>query len=115
MATRNSVAIIRAVEKETRSLALDLDDHPKEIVETDIDVPGLEDLFHDAVKLDALIQQQRPQYMFYPFTRKRLEFDPSIMDATNQEFKQPKTDSPKRVKPVVQPGFEVRKFCWEEL
>jgi hypothetical protein len=100
MATRNSVAIIRAAEKENRRLALDLDDDLK-----DIDIPGLRDLFHDAVKLDALIQQQRPQYMFYPFTRKTLEFDPNIMDATNQEFKQLKPDSPKQVKLVVQPGF----------
>jgi hypothetical protein len=105
MATRNSVAIIRAVEKETRRLAPDLDGDLREIVETDIDVPGLEDLFHDAVNLDALIQLQRPQYMFYPFTRKRLEFDPSIKDATNREFKQPKPDSPKQVKLVVQPGL----------
>jgi hypothetical protein len=43
--------------------------------------------------------------MFYPFTRKRLEFDPSIKDAMNQEFKQPKPDSPKQVNLVVQPGF----------
>jgi hypothetical protein len=36
------------------------------------------------------------------------------MDATHQEFKQPKPDCPKQVKLVVQPGF-VKYGYWEEL
>lgn len=105
IATRNSVAIIRAIEKETQRLVLDLDDDLKKIVEDDIDVRGLEELFHNAVKLDALMQRQRPNYMFYPFSGKGLEFDRNNMDATNNAIDPPPPESRRLVKLVVQPGF----------
>jgi hypothetical protein len=54
--TMASTDINRAVEEKIRYLVRCLRHKLKHIAEDGIDVYGLEELFHDALKLDALIQ-----------------------------------------------------------
>jgi hypothetical protein len=76
------------VEKVIRNLVCDLDEALKPITTKRLDWQGLEGLIQDAVKLDALIQQQRQVYTFFPrvYADPKLHrFDPSMMESINED------------------------------
>ena len=104
MAKTNSNARTKAVRRVTEDLVYGLVMNLKHIAEDDLDVPGLEDLFHRAVQLDALIQQQRPHYEFAPLFDRGLKFDVETMNFANSEIDPRMQDQP-IVKLVVQPRF----------
>jgi hypothetical protein len=95
------------VENVIRDLVIDLDKELRPITTKRLDWQGLEGLVQDAVKLDALIQQQRQVYTFFPRVyaeAKLYRFDANKMESINEDIEvQGKT-----VQLVV--GFGLRKF-----
>ena len=75
-------------EKVIRNLVFDLDVELRPITTKRLDWQGLEGLIQDAVKLDAMIQQQRQIYTFFPRVyadAKPYRFEPSTMESINED------------------------------
>ena len=108
MAARKSPEVLTAVLNATQDLALDLEEELMLFASRDLDRRKLELLFREAVQLDAVIQQQRPIYHFFPIFRTqnwKWNFMPSYMEVFGDEGKcAPHRDS-QEIKLVLRPGF----------
>lgn len=108
LAARNPAAVDGVVWDAIQDVASDLEYEVNLLAEKSLDLPSLRNLFRDAVKLDAIIQQQRPHYSFLPVfrsTKWKRGFSSSSMEVYGDDGKQslPKEHQP--IKLVLNPSF----------
>lgn len=108
LAARRPESVGRELDNVIKKLRLDVEYHLRGIVHK-LDVQGLEDLVRQAVELDAIMQQQRPSYRFYPDVfdleeSLNLIFSESTMDLVDYDDKAP-LPANRQVKLVLAPGL----------
>ena len=112
LAARKSPAVYTAIMNATQDLVLDFtEDEVGLLARGSLDIVKLELLCREAVQLDSVIQQQRPNYHFYPIFRSRnwkWGFLPTCMEIFGDDGKYPAHRESQEVKLVLRPGF--RKF-----
>ncbi|CZR68364.1 uncharacterized protein PAC_18263 [Phialocephala subalpina] len=89
-------------------LLLALTEDLKEIAFTDLDLSTMEEIIEAVIKLDCIIEQQRPIYSFGPLWDRRLEletlkFKRSEMELTNSDGERPGPDQ--QVKLTIKPAL----------
>ena len=92
-----------------KDLCLSMESNLRGIVHKRPDVKGLEDLVREAVDLDAIMQQQRPSYRFFPDVSDppkplKLIFCESTMDIVDYDDREPLPTN-QQIKLVLAPGL----------
>jgi hypothetical protein len=107
MAARKSPKVKLAILDAPVDLVLDFDDELKQLATGVIDLKKLEILCHEAVQLDAVMQQQRPHYFFYPIIKSKwkLDFSSASMEVYGDDGKIAAPADGHPLKLVLRPSF----------
>jgi len=93
----------------TKKILDPLSEDLKSVVRGNMKLLSLENIFRSAIKLDYLIQQQRPYYKFYPVLPDTVNwfvpYNDEKINAPDEDVQVANLTLPLIVKLVVEPGF----------